>query len=437
MQFFSYIIQQNMHLVFLQSLFFFLYNFYFSSKLKNTRLIIFSIIMSILFPFLYIWVNFYATIIVWIFLILFNWIGLKLHSYHSILYATIPIFLLIFSDYVLEILFLTIFSNINVTISIRVLASLSLSIILITLMKKLLIRISTDLNYDTFKRVLCAFLLFTVCIYYVLISMNRFLNEPSIHFHMHAFLLLFYSCLSIILCFVTLIIIRKQADLKIKHTEIEQHLVYTKQLEQNYIEIRNFKHDYKNILLSIEILIRDGDIENFKQYYKKHIAPTKQEIDTNFPYLSDLGLIKVPEIKNILFSKLLQAKSMGIEANFNCQKEIKNFHINSLVLIRILEILLDYAIEEIKNNNNTGNLTIACIQQEDTIQIIICSTCKDNLLPLHQMKQERDSIKRKKHGFSLSNLDLLLSPLKNVILSTQYKDGQFTQTIEISHLNPK
>ena len=432
MQYISFILEQNVHLVFLQYLFISLCNIYFYVESKDKQLIVIIIFISFGVSTLYIWLNFYTTIFMWLILILFNKKIDRSNLSDAILNPTLAVFLLIFSDYIIEI-FLRIFSiSYSPHLLLRVIVDFILASILAILMKRLLTRLSSNLNSETFKRILCAFLLFTVGIYYVLISMNRFLAESSIDFGVHVFLLLFYSCLSITLCTIALLTIRKQMNLKMKKIEMEQLLDYTQQLEQNYMDMRKFKHDYKNILISMEIFIKEGDMERLAQYYETYIRPTQTEIERNFSYLSDLSHVKVPEIKGILSSKFLRAQSLGIEMKFECREDISNFYIDSIILIRSLGILLDNAIEEVEANAKQKVITAACISYEGSIQIIIQNTCGENIPQIYEMKRESFSTKGKNRGLGLSNLEKLLSPLKNVILDTQYKDGQLTQIIEIT-----
>ena len=432
MQHFFFILQQNFYIVFFQSLFICLCNLHFFSKMKSSCLIIISVIFSCIAPILYLWLNFYTTIFIWLSLMIFSKKFFKTSVLNVVLYSTLAVFLIIFSDYLIEIGFQTTFEGVRIPLTFRVILNLSLGTILAILMKRLLTRLSSNPNSETFKRILCAFLLFTVGIYYVLISMNRFLAESSIDFGVHVFLLLFYSCLSITLCTIALLTIRKQMNLKMKKIEMEQLLDYTQQLEQNYMDMRKFKHDYKNILISMEIFIKEGDMERLAQYYETYIRPTQTEIERNFSYLSDLSHVKVPEIKGILSSKFLRAQSLGIEMKFECREDISNFYIDSIILIRSLGILLDNAIEEVEANAKQKVITAACISYKGSIQIIIQNTCGENIPQIYEMKRESFSTKGKNRGLGLSNLEKLLSPLKNVILDTQYKDGQLTQIIEIT-----
>lgn len=57
-------------------------------------------------------------------------------------------------------------------------------------------------------------------------------------------------------------------------------------LEENYQEIRKFKHDYKNILITIEAFLNNDDIEGLKKYYFKNLSKT-DTID-DFTQFTDL-----------------------------------------------------------------------------------------------------------------------------------------------------
>ena len=429
----SFIFEQNIHLLFLQILLVCLLNLFFFSKLRYKKLIFFSVFIACIISVIYIWINFYSNIVLWIFLILFNRKCLKSNSINFILNASLAVFLFIFSDYTVEILFQTIFKSMSISLSFRVLLNLAVSMIFAILMKKFLKRMTTDNNYEIFKQILCAFLLFTVVIYYVLITMNRFSIYSSIDFKVHAFLLLFYSCLSIALFSIALSTIRKQMQLKMRKTEIEQIISYTKQVEQSYMEMRKFRHDYRNILTSIEMYIEEGNMDRLAHYYETKIRPTKEKFATDFSHLSDLSQIKIPEIKSIISSKLLRAQAMGIETTFECREEIHELYMDSLVLVRSLGILLDNAIEEIEAIANKGKIEVACIHQEHSIQIIIRNSCRTTHMPqIYEMKQEGFSTKGTNRGLGLSNLEQLLSAFGHVSLDTQCANGQFTQIIEIS-----
>lgn len=433
MQNISFIFEQNIHIPFLQYLFVCLLNLYFFSKLSNKKFIFASILMACIMSILYLWINFYTTILLWILLMLLNQKVFKSNTVECILNATLSVFLLIFSDYIVEFFLQTIFTSYTLSLNLRVaVVDLILGIILAILMKKFLDRLTATASYEIFKQILCAFLLFTVGIYYVLITINRFFTQISIDFQAHVFLLLFYSCLSIFLCSIAFVTMLKQMNLKMKKREMEQIIDYTNQLEQSYMEMRKFKHDYKNILTSIEIFIAEGDMEKLADYYKTYIRPTKNAIETNFSRLSDLNQIKVSEIKSIFSSKLLRAQAMGMDTTFECQTEITKFYMDSLTLVRSLGILLDNAIEEVESNFNKGKIEVACIQQEHSIQIIVRNSCKENMPQVYQMKAEGFSTKGENRGLGLSNLEEMLSTLKHVTLDTQCINGQFTQIIEIA-----
>ena len=54
---------------------------------------------------------------------------------------------------------------------------------------------------------------------------------------------------------------------------------YTRNLEAMYNSLRSFKHDYINILLSMTGHIRNGDMDELRQFFETKIFPTKNLID--------------------------------------------------------------------------------------------------------------------------------------------------------------
>jgi len=41
----------------------------------------------------------------------------------------------------------------------------------------------------------------------------------------------------------------------------------TKKIEESYGAMRRFKHDYLNILTTLELFIKEGDLQGLKEYY--------------------------------------------------------------------------------------------------------------------------------------------------------------------------
>lgn len=223
-----------------------------------------------------------------------------------------------------------------------------------------------------------------------------------------------------------LIFDKKQKDFE--YTAMEK---YTDELNKQYHEIRKFRHDYINILSSMEHYIQEKKLDQLEYYYYQNILPTKKIFEKNNLHLNDIQKIKSNEIKSILMTKLVIAQ----EKNLTVQVEVRDVVtlpkiIDSIIFIRILGILLDNAIEELETLSD-GELRIAIFYQEKDLVFVVQNTCHSHISPIHQLKKEGYSTKGDNRGIGLKNIDDLIRESEHILLETTIKNNQFTQIIRI------
>jgi len=221
-------------------------------------------------------------------------------------------------------------------------------------------------------------------------------------------------------------------EMQAKEVEQQSLMHYTTELERNQTDIRKFKHDYQNILLSISAFIDENDFDGLKQYYITKIATTSQTITSNDIALEALRRVKVREIKSILATKLMMAQNLGINATFEADEDIEQISIDSVVLVRMLGIILDNAIEELTEIGE-GRLLVGCFKYGLTTTFIIQNTCRSDIPELHQMLQAGFSTKGKNRGIGLTNLLELTNSQPDVTLETSIENNNFIQRLMISN----
>jgi len=223
---------------------------------------------------------------------------------------------------------------------------------------------------------------------------------------------------------------RRKMALQQKEAEQEAMKYYTEQIEQQQIVVQQFKHDNKNILLSIEGYLETNNIVGLKDYFYTKIKATADEVIQDNSNLHRLSKIKVPEIRATIMGKLVAAQSVGINTTLEVVEEINNIFVDSISLVRILGIVLDNAIEAL-NELQIGTLSVACFKQGQATVIIVQNTCKEDLPPLSQLRQTGFSTKGTGRGLGLSNLAKLVGEHANIVLQTNVSEGMFTQKITI------
>jgi len=214
--------------------------------------------------------------------------------------------------------------------------------------------------------------------------------------------------------------------------EQETLQLYTDELELYQLDIRKFRHDYKNILLSLDAYIEHNDWDALKEYYLS-LKSTSKAITNDSFVLDGLENIKVSPLKSFITSKLLisQVPDLDISVMTEADDKITQLPIDLVSFIRMVGILLDNAIDELSQLGH-GSLLIGLMRSDDKIVFIIQNTCRKNIPSSQLLYKAGFSTKGDDRGLGLANLSELVAKFPNVTLSTQVATTSFRQQITIA-----
>ncbi len=248
------------------------------------------------------------------------------------------------------------------------------------------------------------------------------------------FVLTFYIIFIILMIFILQsFIYNEELKLETQKQKLEYDIMqkYAEEVKKQYLDIRKFRHDYINILSSIEYYLNNNKLEELKHFYKTNIKQTKSIFKSSMLRLEDIQKINSLEIKSILTTKLITAQERGIDVQIEVNDDIPaKLPVDSIVLIRILGILLDNAIEELVSLKD-GKLLVGIFTLNEDIFIIIQNTVRKNMEPLSLLKKEGFSTKGDNRGLGLSNVDNLVHLEKFLLLETVITNDVFIQKIII------
>ena len=205
---------------------------------------------------------------------------------------------------------------------------------------------------------------------------------------------------------------------------------YTEEIEKQYTEMRKFRHDYQNILNSMDSYISEEDYDGLREYFATKVKKSALELTDEHFRLENLGHIKIREIKSILATKLMAAVDIGIDVEFEAREDIDSIPMESLTLVRMIGILLDNAIEELEELKR-GKLLVGFVKLEEDIMFVVQNTCRLDIPKVHQLKQLGFSTKGSGRGIGLTNLSELANEQDNVSLETVVMGDQFIQKVVI------
>lgn len=206
---------------------------------------------------------------------------------------------------------------------------------------------------------------------------------------------------------------------------------YTHNLEAMYNGLRSFKHDYINILLSMSGYIKNGDMDELRQFFETKIFPTKNLIDQGDYKLNQLGNIDVLEIKSLLSAKMIYAHDSGIDVTIDIPDRVESFPMDTVDLARILGIFSDNAIEAAVLTLQP-QIGLNIIQHKAGVSITISNCFQDDGAVLHKLRQKGFSTKIGHQGIGLSNAREIISSYDNVLLETSVRSGCFIQHMELT-----
>lgn len=251
---------------------------------------------------------------------------------------------------------------------------------------------------------------------------------------LRGFILVFYVILvTLILSIIQTFTKNEELTFQAQQRKLEYDMMrkYAEEIKKQYQNMRKFRHDYVNILSSIEYYLDQNKIEELRQFYHTSVKQTKTLFKTNMLRLDDLQKINSIEVRSILTAKLIAAQEKKIDVQVEVNETIpSDLSVDPVVLIRILGILLDNAIEELESLNE-GELLVGIFIMNGDLMFIIQNTVRENMEPLYLLKKEGFSTKGDNRGFGLANLEELILLEQRLLLETTATNEVFIQKITI------
>ncbi|WP_047999449.1 sensor histidine kinase [Lactiplantibacillus herbarum] len=221
-------------------------------------------------------------------------------------------------------------------------------------------------------------------------------------------------------------------ELETKHEQerIRDNKEYVAELEDNYESLRHYQHDYKNILLGIELLVNDHDFLGAKGYLANALNDSQNSsyiMNKNTHYILD------STVKGMVLNKSFIAKQAGVSFTVLINKNLGSPALKPIVLTRLLGILFDNAIEAAKHSAEK-TIEVAMNTKPDYLEIIIRNSFDDTNKPdLSKIFTAGYSTKGSKRGIGLATVKDITTHYDNVLVNASIKDSNFIFSLIISN----
>ena len=220
------------------------------------------------------------------------------------------------------------------------------------------------------------------------------------------------------------------ASIMLKQSSYDNLQEYMVQIEELYQNIRVFRHDFANIMVSMNGFIEENDMEGLKKYYNKQIFPISTLLNEEKDAIARLHNLDIIELKSLIAVKINYALEMKIKVDLEITEKINQINMKSIDLIRIMGILLDNAIEACQECEKK-RLSLSIIKMDKDITIIVKNTYVKQDVDYSKLGFPGISSKGIHRGTGLYNIKTIIHSYDNVVMDTEYGNNHFTQMIEI------
>lgn len=230
---------------------------------------------------------------------------------------------------------------------------------------------------------------------------------------------------SAVLFYILYQILLQNQQLALQQQEQEITREYMTQMEDLYQDMCSFRHDYKNILSTMEYYMEHKELDKLEEYFRQEILPTASSLPGQDFILGRLTQVQVAPIKSLLCSKLCSCQNKQIPFTLSISEPVTHFPMDVLSLSQILGILLDNAMEAALQTEKPY-LEFILLPQEEHIYIEIKNSTLPLTVPISDLSRRGFSTKKGHTGLGLHTLQKLLAPLDHVQFSLEVQDSIFS-----------
>ena len=217
--------------------------------------------------------------------------------------------------------------------------------------------------------------------------------------------------------------------LSITKRDLQNAEDYNKSLEIMYDKVKGFKHDFENIIYSLDGYLDNNDLIGAKKYFNEVKKDCK--ITSNLSILNP-RIVNNPCIYSLLNNMYSKASKLGIDINIKFFLDLSDLKINIYEFSRILGVLLNNAIDA--SSLCDEKIIKIIFRREENLNksvVVIENTYNNKDIDLSEIFKKGYSEKENHSGIGLWEVKKYINNSPNLNLITTKNDKFFTQKLEI------
>lgn len=292
-------------------------------------------------------------------------------------------------------------------------------------------RLNKGIEFTNFTMNMQLFIFFILCSSFMVFLINIFFSTlmvDSFWIYVYFFTQFLYLVILLTVLYLLQRQFHKNQHLKMEMVKQNQLSNYIVALETINEDMKHFRHDYANILFTLQTFIETEDIQGLKHYFQSRILKVEQQTLLTNKAFCQIKNLKLMELKGLIASKLLIAEQLGINVHLEIPEEVHTAPADMIDLSRIIGILIDNAIEA-SEKASTKQIQIGFIQTPSSMLIVIKNTF-DEMPDMNLLYKGYYSTKGEGRGIGLVNVRKLLHKYPNATMNTRIENGWFIQELE-------
>ena len=222
----------------------------------------------------------------------------------------------------------------------------------------------------------------------------------------------------------------KKMELKQKKFEQRQMEQYMDKIQDLYAELKGFRHDFGNIITSLNLAIEERDLEDIKRIKRDVLEECYGELQKEEYTGFDLGNIRDSALRSILSRGWIYAEKLGVKLTFETGEVIEKLPMRLLDLVRTVGILVNNAIEA-ANSSVEKEVHIAVFNMPNGVHLIVQNSIADQPIDWNKLFDKGFSTKGDRRGMGLGIVKDIVEGYSSVFLETELINGKFTQTLVV------
>lgn len=221
----------------------------------------------------------------------------------------------------------------------------------------------------------------------------------------------------------------KAMNLDITMRNLENSENYNKSLTILYDNVKGFKHDFDNVINTMDGFVQAKDYTGLQNYYNslKDHCMTVKTVELLNP-----NSINNPGIYNLLVTKYQKACDENIFMKFDFFIDFSKINFPLYEFSKILGILLDNAIEAAKECEIKKIIASFRESRKNNVQIItIENTYVDKNIDTEKIFEKNYSRKKSHSGIGLWEVKQIVNRNHNIVLNTYKTENYFVQQLEL------